>query len=140
MTRITQTGAAEQRQGVKLTTFIPIRLKRHGGRRVLIPAAATGDTLPAHDAPILTALARAFHWQRLIDQGIVGSGNEIARQEGLHQTTVNDLLRLTQLSPELIRDILAGKQPRTLSILWLKKNHLPLDWDAQRELFRRFDE
>ena len=33
MTRIIQTGAAEQRQGAKLTTFIPVRIKRHGGLR-----------------------------------------------------------------------------------------------------------
>ena len=106
----------------------------------MIPATGKHAATPEHDAPILTALSRAFHWQRLIDDGIVSSGNEIARQEGLHKTTVNDLLRLTHLSPDLIRDILAGSQPKTLSILWLKKNHLPFDWDAQHALFRQFDE
>ena len=78
--------------------------------------------MPEHDAPILTALSRAFHWQRLIDEGIVSSGSDIARREGLHQTTVNELLRLTLLSPTLVRSILDGKQPKTLSLLWLKNN------------------
>ena len=81
MTRIIQTGAAVDRQGAKLTTFIPVRIKRHGGRKVVIPAAA-GDKMSEHDAPILTALSRAFHWQRLIDEGIVSSGSGIARREG----------------------------------------------------------
>ena len=137
MTRIIQTGAAEQRQGTKLTTFIPIRIRRHGGRKVLIPAS--GGQRPEHDAPILTALAKAFHWQRLIDEGIVKSGSDIARQEGLNQSTVNELLRLALLSPALVRGILAGHQPKTLSLNWLKNNLLPPDWDAQHALFEEFD-
>jgi hypothetical protein len=141
MTRIIQTGAAINRQGrpgAKLTTFIPVRIKRHGGRKVVIPAAV-GDKVPEHDAPILTALAKAFHWQRLIDEGIVSSGSDIARREGLHQTTVNELLRLTLLSPTLLRSILDGRQPKTLSLLWLKNNLLPPDWEEQHALFDGFD-
>ena len=141
MTRIIQTGAATHqcgRQGAKLTTFIPVRIKRHGGRKVVIPSAA-GDKVPEHDAPILTALSKAFHWQRLIDEGIVDSGSDIARREGLHQTTVNELLRLTLLSPTLVRSILDGQQPKTLSLLWLKNNLPPSDWDDQHALFDGFD-
>lgn len=138
MTRIIQTGAPVNRPGAKLTTFIPVRIKRHGGRKVVIQAAA-GDKVPEHDAPILTALSKAFHWQRLIDEGIVSSGSDIARREGLHQTTVNELLRLTLLSPTLVRSILDGRQPKTLSLLWLK-NHLPPSaWDEQHQLFNGFD-
>ena len=138
MTRIIQTGAAVNRQGAKLTTFITVRIKRHGGRKVVIPAAA-GDKMPEHDAPILTALSRAFHWQRLIDEGIVNSGSDIARREGLHQTTVNELLRLALLSPAVVRGILDGHQPKTLSLIWLKNNLLPPDWDEQHALFDEFD-
>ena len=141
MTRIIQTGAATLqcgRQGAKLTTFIPVRIKRHGGRKVVIPSAA-GDKVPEHDAPILTALSKAFHWQRLIDEGIVDSGSDIARREGLHQTTVNELLRLTLLSPTLVRSILDGQQPKTLSLLWLKNHLPPSDWDEQHALFDGFD-
>lgn len=138
MTRIIQTGAAINQQGAKLTTLIPVRIKRHGGRKVVIPAAA-GDKMPEHDAPILTALSRAFHWQRLIDEGIVSSGSDIARREGLHQTTVNELLRLTLLSPAVVRGILDGHQPKTLSLIWLKNHLLPPDWDEQHALFDGLD-
>ena len=137
MTRILQTGAPEQRQGPKLTTVIPIRIKRQGGRKVVIPAA--GDSRPEHDAPILTALARAFHWQRLLDEGIIQSGAEIARREGLHQTTVNELLRLTLLSPAMVRAMLAGHQPKTLSLQRLKNHEMPAAWDEQWVLLDGFD-
>ncbi len=137
MTRIIQTGAAIQQQGAKLTTFIPVHIKMRGGRKVVVPAST--DKMPAHDAPILTALSRAFHWQRLIDEGIVSSGTDIARREGLHQTTVNELLRLTLLSPAVVRGILDGHQPKTLSLIWLKNNLPPPDWEAQHQLFNGFD-
>lgn len=135
MSRIVQAGEAIQ--PTTLTTFIPIRIKRSGGRKVVVPAS--NDATPAHDAPILTALSRAFHWQRLLDEGRVKSGTEIARREGLHHTTVNELLRLTLLSPDLVRAILDGRQPKTLSLIWLKNNELPGDWEAQQVLFAGFD-
>jgi hypothetical protein len=108
----------------------------------MIPAAgqADGDAdAPKPEAPILTALSRAFHWQRLLDGGRVASGSEIARREGLHPTTVNEGLRLTLLSPTVVNGLLAGKQPRTLSLLWLKNHEVPASWDDQAALFGRMD-
>lgn len=126
MTRIIQTGAAVQQPGMKLMTFIPVRVKRRGGRKVVVQAST--DKIPDHDALILTALSRAFHWHRLIDEGVVNSGSGIAGQEGLHLTTVNELMRLALLSLGVVRSILDGRQPKTLSLIWLKNNLLPTDW------------
>ena len=137
--KIRQNGAAVQMEGKKMTTLIPVKIKWHGGRKKVIPAATLPDQQPEHDASMLVALSRAYHWQRLIDTGVVDSGSDIARREGLHQTTVNGLLRLTQLSPTLVRDILNGRQPKTLSMRWLKTNELPWDWDVQQEFFGKFD-
>ncbi|WP_292976970.1 hypothetical protein [Nitrosomonas sp.] len=132
--KVRQNGAAVQMADKKMTALIPVKIKWHGGRKKVIPAATLPDQQPAHDASMLVALSRAWHWQRPID-----SGSDIARREGLHQTTVNALLRLTQLSPVLVRDILNGRQPKTLSIRWLKTNELLWDWDDQQEFFGRFD-
>jgi transposase len=35
--------------------------------------------------------------------------------------------------------ILAGKQPRCMSLLWFQRNPLPTDWAAQREMVAPFD-
>ena len=137
--KIRQNGAAVQLEDKKMTTLIPVKIKWHGGRKKVIPAATLPDQQPEHDASMLVALSRAYHWQRLLDTGVVDSGSDIARREGLHQTTVNALLRLTQLSPALVRDILNGRQPKTLSMRWLKTNELPWDWDVQQEFFGKFD-
>jgi hypothetical protein len=79
------------------------------------------------------------NWQQLLDDGVLGSGNEIAKREGLHHSTVNELLRLTLLEPAIIQTILAGKQPRCMSLLWFQHNPLPRDWTAQREVIAGFD-
>jgi hypothetical protein len=140
MTRIIQTGEAVQQQGAKLTTLIPVHIRRSGGRKVVIPAPETREAeAPEHHEPILNALARAYHWQRLLDEGRMTSGVEIARQEGLNQSSVNELLRLTLLSPETVLTLLARRQPRTLTLRWLKNHELPADWGAQREAFGGFD-
>lgn len=121
MTKVLQTGAAQA--GPRLTTVIPVRIKRSGGRRWMIPAAGGADgsaDAPKHEMPVLTALSRAVHWQRLLDERRAASGSEIARREGLHPTTVNEL-------------------PRTMRLIWLKNNEVPWSWDDQEQLFGRMD-
>lgn len=53
---------------------------------------------------------------------MVSSGGEIAQREGLHHSTVNELLRLTLLEPAIIQAILTGKQPRCMSLLWFQRS------------------
>ena len=84
-----------------------------------------------------------FYWQQLLDEGVVGSGSgsgsEIVQRESLHHSTVNELLRLTLLEPTIIQSILAGQQPKCMSLLWFQRNPLPTDWVAQLEVVAAFD-
>ena len=43
------------------------------------------------------------------------------------------------LAGAIIQSILAGQQPRCMSLLWFQRNPLPTDWVAQREVVTRFD-
>jgi hypothetical protein len=52
----------------------------------------------------------------LLADGVVGSGSEIAQREGLHHSTVNELLRLALLEPAIVQTVLAGQQPRCMSL------------------------
>jgi hypothetical protein len=147
MTRIRQTGEATVQQrmdggAVKLSTFIPLQIRKRGVRKVVIRPDGESTSLTARgqfDSPMLVALARAFYWQQLLDDGVVASGIDIAQREGLHHSTVNELLRLTLLEPAIIQAILAGKQPRCMSLIWFQRNPLPTDWVAQREVVVAFD-
>ncbi len=116
-----------------LETFVPLRFKRRGIQRL----AATDS--PAHDTTFLVGLGRAFYWQRLIVTGEMASGSAIARAEGLHPSTVNELLRLTLLAPDIVETLMAGRQPRRLTLLWFQRNPLPTDWAAQRAIMQNFE-
>ena len=105
--------ARERRVGeqVKISTFIPLKIRKRGASKVVVrldgQVETPGKVATQHDQPLLVALTRAFYWQQLLDDGVVGSGSEIARREGLHHSTVNELLRLTLLEPAIIQTILA---------------------------------
>ena len=132
--RVRATGepvARERRDGgqVKLSTFIPLKIRKRGASKVVVrpdgQVEAAGKVTTQHDQPLLVALTRAFYWQQLLDDGVMASGSEIAQREGLHHSTVNELLRLTLWEPAIIQAILAGKQPRCMSLLWFQRNPLP---------------
>lgn len=118
-------------------TFVPLKLRRRGVRQVI---QAPPELREVHDSTLVEGLARAFHWQRLLDSGAMPSGSAIARAEGLHHSTVNELLRLTLLAPDIVEMLLAGRQPRRMSLLWFQRNPLPVDWQAQREIVQRLEE
>jgi hypothetical protein len=122
---------------------IPLKIRKRGASKVVVRPdgqVETADKVATqYDQPLLVALTRAFYWQHLLDDGVVSSGSEIAQREGLHHSTVNELLRLTLLEPAIIQAILTGKQPRCMSLLWFHRNPLPTDWVAQRQILARFD-
>ena len=122
------------REDDSITPGLPRQLRSHPAHNVL-------RVVTQIDQRLLVALTRAFYWQQLLDDGVVGSGSgsEIAQREGLHHSTVNELLRLTLLEPAIIQSILAGRQPRCMSLLWFQRNPLPTDWVPQREAVAGFD-
>ncbi len=86
----------------ELETFVPLIYKRRGVRRLAETEA------PAHDTTFLEGLGRAFYWRHLLDTDAMKSGSEIARAEGFHHGTVNELLRLTLLAPDIIKQVTKG--------------------------------
>jgi hypothetical protein len=73
------------------------------------------------------------------NEGVVASNAEIAEREGLHRSTVNKLLPLALLAPDLVEAMLAGRQPRALTLLWLQRHPLPNDWQGQRKVVSQFE-
>lgn len=117
-----------------LETFVPLAFRRKGGRSVVT------DDRHVHDVTLLEGLARGFYWQQLVDAGEMESGSDIARNEGLHPSVVSELMRLTLLAPDIIELLMSGRQPRRMNLIWFQRNPVPLDWEAQRQIVRRFRE
>lgn len=111
--------------------------QRRGGKEIISVDDASIETHiknPGTNGVLINAVAKAFYWSRLIDTGIVKSGSEIARKEGVEVSTVNELLRLTLLEPKIIESILNGTQPPDLNIQWFTRNPLPAEWRRQQTL------
>ncbi len=122
----------------RITTRVPFKLKRRPGIKTVVMTPETpeghvnGECMDkSSQVALFQGLARAHYWQRLLDAGEVRSGSEIAQLEELDPSTVNELLRLTLLDPSLVMDILEGKQPQEVSMLWLTRNALPDLWQEQ---------
>ena len=117
-----------------LETFVPLTFRRRGVQRVVTVERSV------HDVTLIDGLARAFYWQYLRDTGAMQSGSAIARAENLHYSVVNELLRLTLLAPDIVELLMAGRQPRRMTLIWFQRNSLPVDWEAQRQIVKRFEE
>jgi site-specific DNA recombinase len=86
------------------------------------------------------ALLRAFLWRAQLESGAVSSIDAIGREENVNATYVSKLLSLAYLAPDLTEAILDGRQPTRLIVKHIRTNDIPLEWNAQRRLFARFNE
>ena len=103
--------------------------RRKGAKRFSSAATAWAVTRRKHTILLAAVAGRSHSRQRQRDR----------RREGLHHSTVKELLRLTVLVPAIIQAILAGQQPRCMSLVWFRRHPLPTDWVAQREVVAGFD-
>ncbi len=115
-----------------LRVHLPVALRCRGGHRIIVPL--DGDE-PAQEAPLATMLARAWSWQRAIDEGRYANGKELADALGIDRSCVSRTLRFAMLSPKVVHRIVTDDVPTSLTVLRLRES-IPLDWEEQeRELF-----
>ena len=96
---------------------------------VLPPGAP--DRRPRVDNAMVKALARAFRWQRMLDDGVCGTIEELARRERVDRGYMSRVLRLTLLAPDIVEAILDGRQPEGARLDDLLAG-LSLQWEGQR--------
>ena len=86
------------------------------------------------DPVLVKALARAFRYQRMLDEGRYASIREMAAAEQIDRGYLGRVLQLTLLAPDVVEAILNGRQPADLGLPALV-GPFPLEWDAQRTAF-----
>ena len=123
-----------ERDGDHVFIKIPMDLKRRCGRKEIIvpdglPGAARSKS-PTQE-PLITALARAFHWQELIDSGRYSSVTELAEALGVDRSYVGRIMRLALSAPDIVEAIVRGEEPSGLSLERLVKG-VPMLWAEQR--------
>ena len=83
------------------------------------------------DPALVKALARAFRYQRLLDEGRYASISEMAAAERIERGYLGSLLRLTLLAPDIVEAILDGRQPADLAFPALMEP-FPADFGRQQ--------
>jgi hypothetical protein len=117
-----------------ITVRVPLAIRSRPGRKtIVIPAREAGSTaVPTRaDPALLKALARAFRYQRLLDEGRYASVSEMAAAERIERGYLGSLLRLTLLAPEIVQAILDGRQPDGVTLPAIMAP-FPVEWKAQR--------
>ncbi len=126
---------AIQLDGDTVVIRVPMRLEsRRGRKEIIVPEGLGGRARSPTQEPLLTALARAFYWQELVDSGRYQSVTELAEALGGDRSYVGRIMRLAQLAPDIVEAIVRGEEPSGLSIEKLLKG-IPIVWANQRESF-----
>ena len=115
-----------------ITVRVPLKVRHRPGRKTVVtpvqegvPALATSA-----DPALVKALARAFRYQKLLDEGRYASISEMAAAERVERGYLGTLMRLTLLAPDLVEAILNGRQPEALGLQRLLQP-FPIEWSGQ---------
>ena len=84
------------------------------------------------DPALVKALARAFQYQRLLDEGRYASISEMAAAERIDRGYLGRVLQLTLLAPDIVAAILDGRQPPELGLSGLA-GPFSFEWPEQRQ-------
>ncbi|MBP7586393.1 MAG: hypothetical protein KBA72_00460 [Thermoanaerobaculia bacterium] len=119
--------------GETITVHIPLTFRKRGGRkRVVTPDGAEWAPRPRIDNAMVKALARAFRWRKMLDEGVHATIEDLAQAERLAPSYVSGILRLTLLAPEIVEAILDGRQQVDLQLDTLLEG-FQLEWSRQFE-------
>jgi len=107
---------------------LPFAISTRSGRTRITLGDPTG---PRHDPALIRAL-RAAH--AMVARDAAGLPTLDAAPLGPYR---NRIVRLAFLAPDIQRAILAGRQPRGLTLASLLDGQMPLSWSAQRDRLTR---
>ena len=63
-------------------------------------------------------MAKAYVWQKWLEEGVVADAKELAAKVGLDKSVVNRYLRLMSLSPAIVERFMGDKEPLEIERFW----------------------
>jgi hypothetical protein len=128
------TRATVSADGETIAVHIPLMFMKRGGRKLVVtPDGAEWAPRPRVDNAMVKALARAFRWRKLLDEGVFTTLENLARTKGVAPSYMSRVLRITLLAPEIVEAILDGQQPVELQ-LDDRLQGFALEWAGQYRL------
>lgn len=116
-----------------ITVRVPLAIRHRPGRKTVVTPMTDGvaPVTTRADPALVKALARAFRYQRMLDQGRYASITEIATAERIERGYLGSLLRLTLLAPDIVEAILDGRHGPSVGLSSMLDT-FPPDWWSQR--------
>ena len=116
-----------------ITVRVPLAIRHRPGRKTVVTPMTDGVAPVATraDPTLVKALARAFRWKMMLDERRHASLTEMAVDEKVDRSFIGKILGLTMLSPDIVLDILDGRQPAGITLPTLLAR-LPSAWSEQR--------
>ena len=103
-----------------ITVRVPLTVRNRPGRKTVVSPTGEAHTPNAvrtrADPALLKALARAFRWQRLLDEGRYASISELAAAERIERGYLGRVLQLTLLPPNIVEAIVDGRQGEDVTL------------------------
>ena len=106
---------------------------QHRKRGVETKIILAGAASP-RDETLFRNIARSNQYLTMIISG--QTFTEIGEIEGVSGRRIQQLIELSFLAPDVVRDIFEGRQPIGLTTEWLMRHAYPANWKDQREVFR----
>jgi hypothetical protein len=124
-------------QGDAGTVRLAFHTKRRQGALILQSAGDVAQPAGKVDRALVRAVVLARRWALDLECGAVASISALAAREGLCSHYTARLLPLAYLAPDLVEQVLEGRQPRDLNLRDLSDQPLPIEWEAQRWMLQR---
>lgn len=116
-----------------ISVRVPLAIRHRPGRKTVVTPVTDGvaPITTRADPALVKALARAFRYQKLLDEGRYASITEMAAAERIERGYLGSLLRLTLLAPTIVEQILDGRHPggmmlsrlmQPFAVGWLDQN------------------
>jgi hypothetical protein len=121
-----------------ITVRVPLAIRHRPGRKTVVTPMIDGvaPVTTRADPALVKALARAFRYQRMLDEGRYATISEMAAAERIERGYLGSLLRLTLLAPDIVEAVLDGRQPEGLTLAALLEP-FPACWAEQRSALER---
>jgi hypothetical protein len=115
-----------------ITVRVPLAIRHRPGRKTVVTPMTDGvvPVTTRADPTLVKGLARAFRYQRMLDEGRYATITEMAVAERIERGYLGRLLRLTLLAPDVVEAILDGRASSTIGLpaliepiseVWLKQ-------------------
>jgi DNA invertase Pin-like site-specific DNA recombinase len=118
---------------VELTAAVAFT-RRGAETKLVLPGLAQQNHSSRCDPALIKAIARGRAWFEELATGRARSLQVLAKREGISRRYIRRLVGLAFLSPELVEEILQGRQSVELTATRLTELDLPLDWTEQHKL------